>query len=74
MTPSTKPNGTRRNAEICRRTPSERDYLRIMESICCKLLLYQEKGWEVMPHSRLLTYQQMDEEKLKHVPLNPTNY
>jgi hypothetical protein len=73
-TPPAKPNGTRRNAEISGRTPPKRDYLRIMESIHCKLLLHQEKGWEVTPHSRLPTYQQMDKEKSKHVPFNPANY
>jgi hypothetical protein len=73
-TPPAKPNGTRRNAEICGRTPLKRDYPRVMESIRCKLLLHQEKGWKIMPRSRLPTYQQMDEEKLKCVPFDPTNH
>jgi hypothetical protein len=74
VTPPTKPNGTRRNAKIRKRTPLKRNHPRIMESIRCKLLLYQEERWEVAPRPGLPTYQQMDEEKLKCVPFNPTNY
>jgi hypothetical protein len=62
-TPSVEPKRTRRDAKVCRRTSSTRNYMRIMEPVCCKLLLYKEEGWEIAPRLRLLTYQQMDKEE-----------
>jgi hypothetical protein len=62
-TPSTEPKRTRRDAKVCRGTPSTRNYTRIVEPVHCKLLLYKEEGREIAPHPRLLTYQQMDEEE-----------
>jgi hypothetical protein len=74
MTPPTKLNGIRRNAKICERAPPKRDHPRIVESLCCKLLLYQKERWEVVSSPRLLSNQQMDEEKPKRVSPDPTNH
>jgi hypothetical protein len=46
MTPSIKPDGTRRNAEICGRTSPTRNHSRIVEPICSKLLFYKKKRME----------------------------
>jgi hypothetical protein len=72
-TPSTEPKRTRGDAKVCRRTPSTRNYTRIMEPVHCKLL-YKEEGQETMPHPGLSTYQQMDKEEQKRIPPNPTNH
>jgi hypothetical protein len=56
-TPSVESDGTKRNAEVCRRTSSMRNHSRIMEPIRCKLLFHKKERWKVMPHPRLLAYQ-----------------
>jgi hypothetical protein len=63
MTPSTKSNGTRRNAKVHRRTSAMRNHTRIMEPVRRKLLFYKEERQKTMPHPRLPTHQQMDKEK-----------
>jgi hypothetical protein len=73
MTPPSKLNGTRRSAKVCRRTPLQRDHLRIMEPICSKLLFYQKERWKVMHYPGLPTNQQMNKEKSKHISFDPTN-
>jgi hypothetical protein len=62
-TPPVEPKRTRRDAKVCRRTPSTRNYMRIMEPVFCKLLLYKEERRKIVSHPRLSTYQQMDEEE-----------
>jgi hypothetical protein len=57
MTSPVELHRTRRDAKVYRRTPPTRDHLRIMESICHKFLLYQEKGQKITPCPRLLTHQ-----------------
>jgi hypothetical protein len=74
MTPSAKPTRTRGNAKICGRTPLSRNHLRIIKPICSKLLLHQEERWKAASYARLPPNQQMDEEKSKCIPTNPTNY
>jgi hypothetical protein len=57
QTPSTEPNGTSRDAEIHKRTPLKRNYSRIVEPLCCELLLYQKERWKTTTSSRLLSHQ-----------------
>jgi hypothetical protein len=45
-----------------------------VESIHGKFLLHQKERWKTMPHLRLLTNQQMDKEKSKHISTDPTDY
>jgi hypothetical protein len=63
MTPSVESHGTRRYVKVRERTSPTRNHTRIMEPICCKLLFYKEERQKITPCPRLLTHQQMDEEK-----------
>jgi hypothetical protein len=63
MTPPTESTGMRRNAKVHRRTSSTRNHMRIMKPIHCELLFHKKERWKIMPHPRLSTHQQMDEEK-----------
>jgi hypothetical protein len=40
VTPPTEPNEARRDEQIHRRTPLKRNHTRVMEPLCCELLLY----------------------------------
>jgi hypothetical protein len=45
-----------------------------MEPLCSELLLYKKKRQKAATSLRLPPYQQMDEEKPKCIPANPTDH
>jgi hypothetical protein len=63
----------RRGKEIHQRTPGAEHNMTIMEPICSQLLLHKEEGWQTAMSARLLTTQQMDQEKLEHIT-HPISY
>jgi hypothetical protein len=42
-----------------------------MEPLCSKLLLHKEEGQETMTSIGLSTSEQMNQEKLQHIPSHP---
>ena len=49
------PSRDRRSTKIHGRTSQTQHHLSVMESLCSKLLLHKEEGWQVTPCSRLPT-------------------
>ena len=73
-TPTPQPKRNQRGSQVCIRTPCVGHHTRIVEPICSKLLLCKERGWKTMTSSGLQTNQQMDNEKLQHLPINSPSH
>src|SRR6266446_4492571 len=52
-TPPSKSKRNRRSPQVRTRTSRPRNDTRIMEPLCRKLLLCEEKGWQITPSTRL---------------------
>jgi hypothetical protein len=65
---------TRRNCggtEIHQGTLRIGNHMAFLESLCSKLLLHQEEGWQVTASTRLSTGEQMDKKKSEHITSYP---
>ena len=73
-TTSTHPRRKRQNAQVCARTPQQRDNLHIQVTLCGQLLLHEEKGWKTTTSTRLPTHKQMDKEEQECVPSHSSSH
>jgi hypothetical protein len=59
--------------QIHKRTPRKEYHMTLVEFICSKFLLCEEKGWEAATCTRLLTAKQIDKEEPQHIAPHPVS-